>query len=396
MTSVSVAKAEHTSKVLKHKRRYCRVAGCQRIVKSQGLCQGHGAKPRTCKIDGCTKQAQGNFHGMCKSHAREFHVKKGKQTTVAACAGRSVEQQPSCTVVSSPPTITIHHDEKPVYSHEENNDRDPTRATASMPTAPSTPSPLKHKNRRLCRHKGCTSVIKSQGLCQRHGAIPARCKITGCPKQTQGSFQGMCKAHHQVYMEAKARTASALSCHAYHPPPLPSTTSRRIHNNNCVSEDEEMTTIKRRPSTSSNSSSNSRSTCDERHFCPTWERPYYCCQSSNSTRREELAADLFTPSYEMAMAPIVGGEKLLLPPCWDRSSSSSSYRTTKASRASWNDGNPVTPMTVPSTSEFEALDFSDIDHLDLSDIDHFFDFDENELEQPFTTPTANPGRFASY
>jgi hypothetical protein len=50
---------------LKHKRRYCRTDGCHRIVKSQGLCQRHGAKPKKCKIDECPKQAQGNFHGMC-------------------------------------------------------------------------------------------------------------------------------------------------------------------------------------------------------------------------------------------------------------------------------------------------------------------------------------------
>jgi hypothetical protein len=53
---------------LKHKRRYCRKAGCNSIVKSQGLCQRHGAKPKTCKVDGCTKQAQGNFDKMCKAH----------------------------------------------------------------------------------------------------------------------------------------------------------------------------------------------------------------------------------------------------------------------------------------------------------------------------------------
>jgi hypothetical protein len=64
-----VASADQSiNKNLKHKRRYCRSEGCSRIVKSQGLCQRHGAKPRTCKVDGCEKQAQGNFDRMCKSH----------------------------------------------------------------------------------------------------------------------------------------------------------------------------------------------------------------------------------------------------------------------------------------------------------------------------------------
>jgi stalled ribosome alternative rescue factor ArfA len=53
---------------VKHKRRFCKIAGCTKIVKSQGLCQRHGAKTRKCKVDGCEKQAQGNFDGMCKLH----------------------------------------------------------------------------------------------------------------------------------------------------------------------------------------------------------------------------------------------------------------------------------------------------------------------------------------
>jgi len=62
------AQFAETSMFLKHKRRYCRIDGCNSIVKSQGLCQRHGAKPKTCKVEGCTKQAQGNFDKMCKAH----------------------------------------------------------------------------------------------------------------------------------------------------------------------------------------------------------------------------------------------------------------------------------------------------------------------------------------
>lgn len=64
---VSVVSGQE-NKSLKHRRRFCKVHGCERIVKSQGLCQRHGAKPRKCKMEGCSKQAQGNFDGMCKSH----------------------------------------------------------------------------------------------------------------------------------------------------------------------------------------------------------------------------------------------------------------------------------------------------------------------------------------
>ena len=56
---------------VKHKRRYCRISNCNKIVKSQGLCQRHGAKTRKCKLVGCEKQAQGNFDGMCKVHFKQ-------------------------------------------------------------------------------------------------------------------------------------------------------------------------------------------------------------------------------------------------------------------------------------------------------------------------------------
>ena len=71
MKDVSRTSTRAPEKVtLKHKRRYCKVEGCIRIVKSQGVCQRHGAKPRKCKIATCTKQAQGNYNGMCKAHFR--------------------------------------------------------------------------------------------------------------------------------------------------------------------------------------------------------------------------------------------------------------------------------------------------------------------------------------
>jgi hypothetical protein len=67
-SEASVATSADADKLLKHKRRYCRAVDCTRIVKSQGLCQRHGAKPRQCRVECCGKQAQGNFNGMCKSH----------------------------------------------------------------------------------------------------------------------------------------------------------------------------------------------------------------------------------------------------------------------------------------------------------------------------------------
>jgi hypothetical protein len=78
--------------ILKHRRRYCRVEGCERIVKSQGLCQRHGAKPKTCKVPGCTKQAQGNFDKMCKAH---FKAMKRQTTPIPKVVKNQVPPKPT-------------------------------------------------------------------------------------------------------------------------------------------------------------------------------------------------------------------------------------------------------------------------------------------------------------
>ncbi|KAL3929644.1 MAG: hypothetical protein SGBAC_012121 [Bacillariaceae sp.] len=74
-TPATAAPTASELKILKHKRRFCRAEGCTRIVKSQGLCQRHGAKPKTCKVEGCEKQAQGNFDRMCKAHFKAIQRK---------------------------------------------------------------------------------------------------------------------------------------------------------------------------------------------------------------------------------------------------------------------------------------------------------------------------------
>ncbi|GAX10652.1 hypothetical protein FisN_14Lh160 [Fistulifera solaris] len=57
------------------------------------------------------------------------------------------------------------------------------------------PDSTKEPARRLCRFPGCTKVVKSQGSCQRHGAMAKKCKVEGCDKQAQGTHDGMCKRH---------------------------------------------------------------------------------------------------------------------------------------------------------------------------------------------------------
>lgn len=55
------------------KKRLCRFPGCNKVIKSQGHCQRHGAKAKRCKVEGCEKQAQGTHEGMCKRHWKAVH-----------------------------------------------------------------------------------------------------------------------------------------------------------------------------------------------------------------------------------------------------------------------------------------------------------------------------------
>ena len=56
------------------------------------------------------------------------------------------------------------------------------------------------RNKRKCRFPGCPRTIKSQGHCQKHGAIVKKCKIPDCKKQAQGRHEGMCKRHWNAKM----------------------------------------------------------------------------------------------------------------------------------------------------------------------------------------------------
>lgn len=57
-----------TTAAAARKKRICKFPGCTRVVKSQGYCQGHGAKAKRCSVKGCDKQAQATHEGMCKRH----------------------------------------------------------------------------------------------------------------------------------------------------------------------------------------------------------------------------------------------------------------------------------------------------------------------------------------
>lgn len=74
---------------------------------------------------------------------------------------------------------------------------------SAVEAAATTLKQVKHK-RRYCRVEGCTKIVKSQGLCQSHGAKPRKCKVDGCQKQAQGNFDGMCKSHFKAHRRETA------------------------------------------------------------------------------------------------------------------------------------------------------------------------------------------------
>jgi hypothetical protein len=65
----------------KKPKRLCRYPGCNRVIKSQGHCQRHGAKAKRCRIEGCDKQAQGTHDGMCKRHWKAIHFPEVQNNT---------------------------------------------------------------------------------------------------------------------------------------------------------------------------------------------------------------------------------------------------------------------------------------------------------------------------
>ena len=131
---------------------------------------------------------------------------------------------PAATGVTSPATLD--------HSLGDSNIVDPDlleAATAGYPfhsseegTAAAAADTTENSNRkrRICRFPKCSRVIKSQGHCQRHGAAVKRCKVDGCDKQVQGTYQGMCKRHwREATNPATTTTTNPPAAPAAPPPP---------------------------------------------------------------------------------------------------------------------------------------------------------------------------------
>ncbi len=86
-------------------------------------------------------------------------------------------------------------------------------SSSSLTDAPQTSTennPTRKTPKRICRFPGCPNVVKSQGHCQKHGAIVKKCVVEGCKKQSQGVRTGhMCIQHHKDSLEGNDTSSSS-------------------------------------------------------------------------------------------------------------------------------------------------------------------------------------------
>jgi hypothetical protein len=83
----------------------------------------------------------------------------------------------------------------PFLNANVNNDANDNHNHNRGPSATTNTNSNNKRRKRQCRFPGCQKTIKSQGHCQRHGAIVKLCKVENCKRQAQGSSKGMCKRH---------------------------------------------------------------------------------------------------------------------------------------------------------------------------------------------------------
>ena len=154
----------------------------------------------------------------------------------------------------------------------------------NLPLKASEKTTLKHK-RRYCKVDGCSRIVKSQGVCQRHGAKPRKCRVVDCPKQAQGNYDGMCKAHFRAHKNnelvikeepTKAQRTPAMYCQPV-----------VISQDSSVTEESSRQGPEGEDSIATTFSSGTEEDSTGREL---WDEPYFC---ANGTRSEELAADLF-------------------------------------------------------------------------------------------------------
>ncbi|OQR97707.1 hypothetical protein THRCLA_06877 [Thraustotheca clavata] len=124
-------------------KKQCSIEGCNKRVRSRGLCKAHGGG-RRCSVPGCIKSSQGR--GLCIRHGG------GRRCDEPGCS-RGAQSSGKCK---------------------------------------------NHGGGVRCRAPGCTKSSQGAGFCRSHGGGKL-CKHPGCKKGSQR--KGYCATHCHVYLE---------------------------------------------------------------------------------------------------------------------------------------------------------------------------------------------------
>ncbi|GMF21955.1 unnamed protein product [Phytophthora lilii] len=186
----------------------CKVAGCERRVRSKGFCKTHGGG-RKCSIEGCKKSSQnGDFcigHGGGKKCKEEGCAKAAQSHGLCKAHGGGARCKfPNCNKSSQGGGLCRAH-----------GGGKRCQAAGCPKGAQRGNFCATHGGFRNCKIEGCVRTDRGGGFCEVHrrGRL---CKIEGCKKLSRN--QGMCTMHIREEKQdmnssasVKAETAVALA-----------------------------------------------------------------------------------------------------------------------------------------------------------------------------------------
>ncbi|OWZ04303.1 hypothetical protein PHMEG_00023817 [Phytophthora megakarya] len=163
----------------------CKVAGCERRVRSKGFCKTHGGG-RKCSIEGCKKSSQnGDFcigHGGGKKCKEEGCAKAAQSHGLCKAHGGGARCKfPNCNKSSQGGGLCRAH-----------GGGKRCQAAGCPKGAQRGNFCATHGGFRNCKIEGCVRTDRGGGFCEVHrrGRL---CKVEGCKKLSRN--QGMCTMH---------------------------------------------------------------------------------------------------------------------------------------------------------------------------------------------------------
>lgn len=178
----------------------CKVAGCERRVRSKGFCKTHGGG-RKCSIEGCKKSSQnGDFcigHGGGKKCKEEGCAKAAQSHGLCKAHGGGARCKfPNCNKSSQGGGLCRAH-----------GGGKRCQAAGCPKGAQRGNFCATHGGFRNCKIEGCVRTDRGGGFCEVHrrGRL---CKVEGCKKLSRN--QGMCTMHIREDKQNEVANASAI------------------------------------------------------------------------------------------------------------------------------------------------------------------------------------------